>query len=151
MESTRDQTEARQASDFALIVFVATAVVVWADGGCAIDPAVQAWIDGLGVRGPEERPFLALAGGPDMWRRGVPATRHGMDDVRAAARMDLGVFNEGAAFLWPAPHLIRKAMAHFSIKDAGQVLVVGDDIRHEDAAFYVGAAYCSIDGFTGGL
>lgn len=156
MEDTRSETKTQQASygammDYDVIVFVVTAVTEWVEGTYQVRQPILDWIGSLGIRGPEERPFLVLAGSPDMWRNGVPATREGMDDVRSAAGFDLGVFKEGAVFMWPAPHLVRVAMGHYGVWNPERVLVVGNHDLHCRAADLVGAAYLPVEKFTGVL
>lgn len=148
MEDTRSETKTFKASDFDVIVFMVTAVTEW-NGAYQVKEPILGWIKGLGIRGPEERPFLALAGSPDMWRHGIPATREGMDDVRAAAGFDVGVFKAGATFIWPAPHMIRMAMSHFGIWNPARVLVVGNHDLHQRAAALAGTTYMTAEKFIG--
>lgn len=154
MESARSKTTTQPASDGALnydvIVFVVTAVTGWVDGEYRIDDAVRDWIFSLGMRGPDERPFLVLAGTPDMWRGGMPLTCR-MDDFLARYRFDLGVFEAkvGDAWAWPMPHLIRMAKDHYGVTLSEHVLVVGNHCWHHRAADAEGASYIDIAGFTG--
>lgn len=122
-----------------LIIFADEASLVRdLDDRWAVAPELFQWVSDLGIRGPDEPPFLVLASSSSSEKN---ITQDEMEAVRERGRFDMSIFSSGHNQLWLQPGLIENALRRFGVNNT---LIVGDRDAHREAAIISGCAYLDL-------